>query len=120
MSSYINNFKATDFNKRRTEASRVASLHPDRCSIIVGKVDDANVPEIDKHKFLVPKDLTVGQFSHVIRRRIDVRPETALFLFCGKILPSASATIGETHDKYKDTDEFLYISYASENTFGST
>lgn len=118
MSSYINNFKATDFIKRKNEASRVARQHPERCSVIVGRIDGANVPEIDKHKFLVPRDLTVGQFSHVIRRRIDVRAETALFMFCGKILPSASATIGETHDRYKDHDEFLYMSYASENTFG--
>lgn len=119
MSSYISNFKATDYIKRVGEARRVAEKHPGRCSIIVGRTEGSDVPEIDKHKYLVPRNLSVGQFSHVIRKRLDLPPEKAMFLFCNKILPSASLTIGELYDKHKDYDEFLYISYASENTFGN-
>tara|TARA_B100001093_G_C26667081_1_gene944523 strand:+ start:269 stop:649 length:381 start_codon:yes stop_codon:yes gene_type:complete len=118
MTTYIHNFKATNFSKRLAEATRVAEKHPDRVSIIVGCSENTDIPEIDKHKFLVPRDLTVGQFVHVIRKRIDVSPEKALFLFCNKIMPVASSRMGDVYDKNKDHDGFLYITYASENTFG--
>lgn len=120
MSSYIYNFKATDYNKRYKEACKVIEKHPDRCSVIVGRIDGSDVPEIDKHKFLVPRELTVGQFSYVIRKKIQIDPEKALFLFCNKILPVASWNMGQLYDKYHDHDKFLYISYASENTFGDS
>ena len=119
MSTYISNFKATDFKKRHGEASRIAEKHPDKCSIIVGRIEGSDIPEIDKHKFLVPKELIVSQFSHVIRKRIQIEPEKALFLFCDKILPVASGTIGDLYEKHRDHDGFLYITYASENTFGN-
>ena len=118
MSNYISNFKSTDYNKRLGESQRVADKHPDRCSIIVGKINGSDVPEIDKHKFLVPRDLTVGQFAHVIRKRIKHPVEKAMFLFVNKIMPVPSWTIGNLYDKHKDRDQFLYISYANENTFG--
>ena len=118
MSTYISNFKATDYIKRATESRRVADKHPDRCSVIVGRIEGSDVPDIDKHKYLVPRELTVGQFSHVLRKRMKFAPEKALFLFCNKTLPVASWTMGELFDKCKDHDNFLYISYASENTFG--
>jgi GABA(A) receptor-associated protein len=38
-------------------------------------------PEIDKKKYLVPTDLTVGQFVYVIRKRIDLNAEKALYVF---------------------------------------
>lgn len=38
-------------------------------------------------KYLVPADLTVGQFHYVIRKRIKLAPEKALFLFCSNSIP---------------------------------
>lgn len=119
MSNYISNFKATDYRKRVEEARRVATKHPDRCSVIVARAEGTDIPEIDKHKYLVPRELTIGQFVHVIRKRLELPPEKALFLFCNKILPVASWTMGVLYNKHKDHDEFLYISYAGENTFGN-
>ena len=43
------------------------------------KSDD--IPDIDKKKYLVPCDLTVGQFVYVIRKRIKLKPEKALFIY---------------------------------------
>ena len=34
--------------------------------------DKSDVPEIDQNKFLVPADLSVGQFVYVIRKRISL------------------------------------------------
>ena len=38
-------------------------------------------------RYLVPADLTVGQFVYVIRKRIRVSPEQAIFMFVRNVLP---------------------------------
>jgi GABA(A) receptor-associated protein len=42
---------------------------------------------------LVPADLTVGQFHYVIRKRIKLAPEKALFLFCSNSIPPNGALV---------------------------
>ena len=78
----------------------------------------SNINDIDKRKFLVPADLTVAQFMYIIRKRIQLPPEKAMFLFVNKVLPTTSSTMGSIYDEHKDPDGFLYISYSGENTFG--
>lgn len=38
-------------------------------------------------RYLVPSDLTVGQFVYVIRKRIKLSPEKAIFIFVRNVLP---------------------------------
>lgn len=38
-------------------------------------------------RYLVPADLTVGQFVYVVRKRIKLSPEKAIFIFVKNILP---------------------------------
>lgn len=38
-------------------------------------------------RYLVPADLTVGQFVYVIRKRIKLPPEKAIFVFINNYLP---------------------------------
>lgn len=86
--------------------------------VIVEKADKSDVPSIDKKKYLVPNDLTVGQFTYVIRKRIKVNPEKALFIFVRNILPPNAALISDVYGDHKDEDGFLYMTYSGENTFG--
>jgi GABA(A) receptor-associated protein len=39
-------------------------------------------------RYLVPADLTVGQFVYVIRKRIKLTPEKAIFVFVRNVLPT--------------------------------
>lgn len=86
--------------------------------VIVEKADKSDIPSIDKKKYLVPSDLTVGQFTYVIRKRIKVNPEKALFVFVKNILPPNAALISDVYGDHKDDDGFLYMTYSGENTFG--
>jgi GABA(A) receptor-associated protein len=61
------------FDKRQLEASRIREKYPDRIPCIVEKAEKSDIAAIDKKKFLVPHDLTVGQFVYVIRKRIKLR-----------------------------------------------
>ena len=74
--------------------------------------------DIDKKKYLVPADLTVGQFHYVIRKRIKLAPEKALFLFCSNSIPPNAALMSTVYEEQKDEDGFLYIQYSGESTFG--
>ena len=81
---------------------------------------DESLPEIDKKKFLVPADLTIGQFVYVIRKRIKLAPEQAVFLFVGGgTLPPTVAPLQTVYDNHKDEDGFLYMTFTGEATFGA-
>lgn len=41
----------------------------------------------------MPSDLTVGQFVYVIRKRIKLSPEKAIFIFVKNVLPP-TGTLG--------------------------
>lgn len=41
----------------------------------------------DNVRYLVPADLTVGQFVYVIRKRIKLSAEKAIFIFIDNVLP---------------------------------
>lgn len=92
--------------------------YPSRCCVVVGRVDNSPVPDIDKHKFLVPQDLSVGQFMYVLRSRMQLRPEQSIFMFVGNSIPPACAMIGTVFQEHASPDGFLYFTYAGENTFG--
>lgn len=112
-------FKKTNtLEKRMAESKKILDKYPDRIPIIVEKGDGKNLPEIDKKKYLVPSDLTMGQFLYVIRKRIKLEPTKGLYIFIDNILPATSQTVGNIYNEKKDPDGFLYIVYQSENTFG--
>ncbi|KAE8964937.1 hypothetical protein PR001_g28882, partial [Phytophthora rubi] len=69
-------------------------------------------------KFLVLADLTVGQFVYVIRKRIKLSPEKAIFIFINNVLPPTAALMSNNYKEQKYSNGFLYITYSGENTFG--
>ncbi|KAK1424948.1 hypothetical protein QVD17_20289 [Tagetes erecta] len=108
-----------EFSKRHAEASRIREKYPDRIPVIVEKAEKSDIPNIDKKKYLVPADLTVGQFVYVIRKRIKLSAEKAIFIFVENVLPPTGAIMSTIYEEKKDEDGFLYVSYSGENTFGS-
>eukprot|EP00956_Cyclotella_meneghiniana_P041361 scaffold224155_cov66-Cyclotella_meneghiniana.AAC.3 len=100
--------------KRTSEAERIRSKYPDRVPVICEKADRSDIPDIDKKKYLVPADLTVGQFHYVIRKRIQLAPEKALFLFCSNTIPPNAALMSTVYEEQKDEDGFLYVQYSGE------
>merc|ERR1711881_754216 len=69
------------FDKRSAEAARIREKYPDRIPVICEKDPRSDIPPVDKRKYLIPMDLTVGQFVYVIRKRISIPPEKAIFIF---------------------------------------
>lgn len=86
--------------------------------VIVEKASGARIGDLDKKKYLVPTDLTVGQFYFLIRKRIQLRPEEAIFFFIHNMVPPTSSTMGSLYNQYRDEDFFLYVHYSDENVYG--
>ncbi|VDM30610.1 unnamed protein product [Hydatigera taeniaeformis] len=106
------------FEQRLQEGKKISERYPSCVPVIVEKSPRANVPNLDKNKFLVPIDLTVGQFYYLIRKRIELKPEQALFFFVDNSIPPTSATMGALYEEYRDSDKFLYIAYSDESVYG--
>lgn len=106
------------FEDRKIEAQRIKARYPDRIPIICEKDNKSNIKSVDKIKYLVPFDLTVGQFIYTLRKRMKLSAEEAIFLFINGSMTSNDSTIQYLYETERDADEFLYIIYSSENVFG--
>jgi len=115
-------FRRFSLEKRQQLARTMSEEYPDRVPVIVSPSKDA--PSITKTKFLCPHDRPVAWFLGEIRKHIAVNPQEALFVFVEKsdhsmILPQQAAAMSQLHHQFKHTDNFLYMHYALENTFGA-
>lgn len=106
------------FDNRVAESGRVLSKYPDRVPVICEKNSKSSIDDLDKKKYLVPVDLTAGQFVYVIRKRLRLPAEKAIFLFVASVIPPTSSNMATLYHQYKDRDGFLYITYSEENVFG--
>jgi len=120
-SKYFNSkFKQNySFEIRKAESEKIVSKYDNRIPIVVERENTCKVlPDINKNKFLVPNDLTVQQFQYVIRRRLELSSNNAIYMFCDGVMPASSATMESIYHTHRDPDGFLYIFYSGENTFG--
>lgn len=106
------------FSARHSDSNKIKKKYPDRIPVIVERYPSSKIADIDKHKFLVPADVTVGQFLFIIRKRIEISKETALYLIVKKDIPKSTSTIGQLYTDFRDDDGFLYVHYSGENSFG--
>ena len=107
------------FEDRTKESEKIINKYPDRIPIIVTKNKSCILNDIPKCKFLVPKDLTMAQFTVIVRKRISLTDKETLFLFINdQTLATGSESVSNLYDQHKDEDGFLYISYCNENVFG--
>lgn len=110
--------KRYSLEHRKEESKKVITKYPNRIPVVVQQSEKSTLNKIDKHKYLVPRDLTVGQFMYVIRKRIRLSKEQALILFVNDTVPSGSMLMSVLYKENKDKDNFLYVFYSGENCFG--
>jgi len=115
-----NDFKQKyTLEQRLLESNRILTKYIDRIPVICTKLNGSDIPEIEKRRYLVPSLYSVAQFIHIIRKRLNISEEKGIFLFVNGItMPNPNEKLYEVYSKEKDEDQFLYITYSSENTFG--
>lgn len=108
-----------DLKTRRTEYNKIQTKYPDYIPVICETDSEDFRDSWLKCKYLVNKNLTIGEFHTVIRKRLKMSPTTALFLFVNNhtFLP-INTSFKTIQNNYADIDGFIYINFSPENTFG--
>ena len=79
---------------RLLESEKILAKYPDRIRYMSKATSITNpILDLDKHKYLVPSDLTAGQLIYVIRKRLNLKENKAIFLFINNILPPTSYSL---------------------------
>ena len=102
--------------KRLEQSNKIMEKYPNRLPIICDV--SKKLPPLDKHKYLIPYDLKSESFMYIIRRRIELNQEQAMYFFVGDKLLHTNKFMSEIYDNYKDEDGFLYVYACAETTFG--
>jgi len=103
--------------ERKAESERILKKYPDRVPIIIESSPESKL-NLDKKKFLVPTDITMGQFTFIIRKRLKVNPEKAIFLFANNTLVAQNTMMSDVYKKHKSDCGFIFFTLKCENTFG--
>jgi GABA(A) receptor-associated protein len=98
--------------------NKILSKYPDRIPVIIKK-GNKEAPDIDRHKYLVPKDITFSTFTCIIRKRLKLRSDQAIFIMANNTLINQSEIMSSIYNKYKCKDGSLELTYSTESTFGS-
>lgn len=104
--------------ERVKQFEKVTQAHPNKVPVILERAPSAEVPDIDKNKYLLPRDFTVANFLDVIRKRTNLTREQALFVYVDGVVPASNAMFGAIYEMHKDKDGFLYVVYTGESSFG--
>ena len=109
------------FSQRKKESEKNLLLYPNRIPVIIERCKNSksNIGHLDKNKFLIPKTMQIFEVYNIVRKRVNLKPEIALFITFGGVLHKLNDLIGDVYSKYKDEDGLLYCLYFGENTFGS-
>ncbi|XP_012482277.1 autophagy-related protein 8i [Gossypium raimondii] len=110
--------KEQSLEQRLEESKTILAKYPDRIPVIIERYSRTDLPDIEKNKFLVPRDMLVGQFIHILSSRLHLSPGKAHFVFVHNTLPQTASLMGCVYNSFKDDDGFLYMCYSTEETFG--
>jgi GABA(A) receptor-associated protein len=118
---YIKEFKSkSDWTSRLSKTKFLRNKYPDRIPVIIDR-SNTYTPKPTSHKYLVPSKLTVGEFLFIIRQHIpNLDSSEALYLFIvdKNTIPPVASTMMDIYSQHHDVDNYLYISFSIESTFG--
>jgi len=115
--------KSTPLEERKKKSFKMISLYPDRIPVIVEMSPSSasyNTYTTASHKikYLVPYDITMGQFIKILRDKLKLESSVALFFFINNKVFPITSLIGNIYKENADEDGFLYIELCEESTFG--
>ena len=122
--------KKYTIDKRKTECKRIREKNPNKIPIIIEKHENCKNNDLilEKYKYLIDSDNTIGQILFIIRKHMKLPKEKALIFFIEElsldekqvkyVLPLQSRLMDEVYNECAHDDGFLYIVYTEENAFG--
>ncbi len=119
MTIFENDYKEKhSLDDRKKESEMIIAKYPNRIPIIVQCGQSSGIEKLEKTKYLVPNDLSAGQFFYIIRKKNKLGEQDALFFYINNKLMTGTEVIGSIYEKEKEEDGYLYIYVAKEKVFG--
>lgn len=103
--------------KRKKESKNIMLKYPLKIPIIVQLFENSKL-NIEKNKYLVPNDLSFGQFIYIIRKKIQINETDALFFYINNKIHSNNKNISDIYNDEVDEDGYMYVYVSAESTFG--
>lgn len=107
----------------RNSSVVIDKYYPDKVPVVIQKLArETYLPELKKNKFLIPGNMSYSSFLIYLRGILTttVSPSTAIFLSTegGHMMCSSDKMLNVYQNHSDNQDNFLYLFYCSENTFG--
>ena len=107
-------------------SNKLRLKYPDKVPVVVKKDKSSKkLKDVGTIKYLVQDHITVGQFIYILRKRIELSPEEALYLYANidksktQYVLSGNDEMITIYNNYKnEKDCILHLIYAGENVFG--
>ncbi|KAH7815539.1 putative Autophagy protein Atg8 ubiquitin like [Monocercomonoides exilis] len=100
---------------RKAEVEKMLTRMPDRIPVICEKAMNCSLPDLEKKKFLIAEDITIGELEYVIKRYSRIPIDVQMTLFIDERKYSKETQISEINANYKsshlDDDGILYVIY---------
>ncbi|XP_051497515.1 microtubule-associated proteins 1A/1B light chain 3C-like [Apus apus] len=107
---------------RMQEVTQIRLKYPNKIPVVVERYQkEKTLPPLSRTKFLVGQDLPLSQLATTLRTQLCLASSQTFYLLVdNKGLPNMAITMQELYQANKDEDGFLYLTYASQEMFGSS
>lgn len=99
------------------EVIYIRNKYPNRVPILI-EPKDSKTPQISHKKYIVDGNINIGEFMSILRKRINLNANQSIFIFAKNQILSNTNVLRLVYEHCKDSDGFLRLTYALENTFG--
>lgn len=107
------------FEERLKEGTEILKKYPDKIPVIVEpSSNNNNYENLQRNKFLCPRDINISQFLLILRNRLSLKATQSIYLFINNKSPPNNAQLGDIYLNHCDSDKFLKIKYGLETFFG--
>jgi hypothetical protein len=100
-------------------SSKLLKKYHDRIPVIVEKNEHI---DLENYKYLLPKHMNLATFLSIIRTKLNITKNQAIFTFVksydGYIMCPMNESIEQIYNSHRSNDNFLYLKFGIENTFG--
>jgi len=107
--------------EERCEESAMIRERNDMCiPIIVEKMaGEKFLPVSEKRRFSIMGEVPFHSLMCTVRKNLQLHAEQSFFMLIGgRHMACGTTTMESLYSEYKDEDGFLYITYASQETYG--
>lgn len=109
--------------RQQQSKEAIERFYPNKVPVVLQPYkNEKSLASLKRRKYLIPYDMKISALMLIIRKRLvnDLNPSIAIFLSTANgFLLSNTEQVSNVYQEHVDKeDNFLYLFYCSENTFG--